>query len=97
MKELCGPFFLMYATGGPTVILGWQAYAWLKFGFWTPLPLIVAVNALGVELPQVQWTSIQKIIEYIFGCPLSSVMFLTFAALSCLAITIEKASRRPTG
>jgi hypothetical protein len=78
------------------VILGWQAYAWLTFGLWPALPLRAATNASGLGVPKVKWVGVQQIIEYIYGCPLSFVVFLTFVTLAVLVILEDARHEPPT-
>lgn len=71
MEELSG-IFLLPSFG----IFGWQAYHWLKDGFWTPLPISTLFTYNDWPLPQVSWHGVQKIIDWLLDTPSSLVAFL---------------------
>jgi hypothetical protein len=89
------PFCLLGAFLGPMAILGWQAYTWLKFGFWPSLPLFAVTDALGIGRPRANWVGLQQVIEYIYGWPFSCVLFLSFIALGLLLTTVDQAPKPP--
>jgi hypothetical protein len=79
---ICAYFFGLGAIAGPMVILGWQAYTWLRSGFWPSLPVVAVANAMNMRLPQVEAVELQPIIASVYACPLSLALFTTFIAIS---------------
>lgn len=51
---------------GAIGIFGYQILFWLKYGAWQPIPVSVAWQAVGLPLPTVSWTGVQKIIDWMF-------------------------------
>jgi hypothetical protein len=60
MEALYGYFMLP----GPALLV-WQAYRWLKDGYWTAVPVSKALIYMGCRLPMVSWVGLQKIIEWL--------------------------------
>lgn len=68
---------------GAALVVGYQIVLWLKDGFWTPMPLDLALRWLSIDsmalVKTIQWEGAKKICIWIFALPLA-------VGLSALAI-----------
>lgn len=75
------------AVFAPLCILGWQAFTWLKFGYWPP----VSVVALYDKPPHLEWVGLQRLLE---GTPLSLFLFLAFLGLGLGCLSMAERGRK---
>jgi hypothetical protein len=68
---------------GPALLV-WQAYRWLKDGYWTEVPASTALTYMGCPLPMVSWIGLQKIIDWLLDIPTSLILF----GLSIIVVAI---------
>lgn len=85
MDELYGLLLLP----GPGVLC-WQAYEWLKDGYWTPLPVSKMFLYFDWPFPVItQWRGVQKILDWLLDIPLSAAVFVLCIAVMVLIAMLQ--------
>ena len=70
------------------VLLGCQAFLWLKVGQWAPIPISSVLNKLNINynlVVDISWAGVQKILIWILDLPLS-LGIIAFGGLMGLLI-----------
>jgi hypothetical protein len=84
MEALYGYFMLP----GPALLV-WQAYRWLKDGYWTAVPVSKALIYMGCPPPMVSWVGLQKIIDWLLNIPTSLILFVLSIIVVAICALIE--------
>lgn len=95
----------VYVVLGGLLTIGYQYLVWLRYSEWLPLPFyrgwlqMALPLPLGLDLPipePSEPAGFQKIIVWVFECPLAGVLIWTGLALSALGFWRERkaAARR---
>jgi len=79
---VCGPIFF-----GPAVLC-WQVFQWLKTGEWYPVPVSKILDWNQLRYPDLEWRGLQKIVDYLFGLPLSFVSFIAAVGIFATVLAI---------
>ena len=66
------------------LILGWQAYTWLKTGVWPLLPVAAVPDWIGLARPEISWMGLQRILDWLLACSISGLLF--FCAMAAVFI-----------
>ena len=68
------------------LVLAVQAFNWLRAGFWQPVTAGDALRWADVVPPSVPWLGVERILTWLWSCPLSGVLFFTGAALATVSM-----------
>jgi len=79
---------------GPALLV-WQAYRWLKDGYWTEVPASTALTYMGCPLPMVSWIGLQKIIDWLLDIPTSLILFVLSIIVVAICAMIEAVLTMP--
>lgn len=84
-----GWFGLVGALGffAAVLLLGYQAFHWLKEGQWTPIPISSVLGKLNIDyysLINIPWVGAQKIIVWLIDLPLSLGIIIFGSLLGAL-------------
>lgn len=63
------------------VVLGWQVYHWLRFGFWQSVTNQDLVIWLGSYPDYFEWAGVQKIWEWLLNQSFGLTLFVASVAL----------------
>ena len=61
--------FLFICFGGPFALLAYQAFIWLRDGYWDRWPISRSLEKIGLFEPYIEWVGAQKIVTFIFPMP----------------------------
>ena len=74
-----------FAVAAPILLVGYQSYAWLRFGAWPRLNIVWALDQLGVSRPYVDWVGLQQVIDLLLAGPLSVTALVLGIVIASLA------------
>ena len=76
--------------GLPPSILIYQAYHWLKDGFWTPISIEYAMMSGGFAIPYTDWRGVQHIIDWVVALPLGLGILVSGVGIAALIMPLHR-------
>lgn len=76
------------------LILIWQVFVWLRYGYWQPVTVWSLMLQAGLDIPEVRWFGIQKMI--LWTADQSASLFLALCSVASLWFGIWVAPEEPS-